>query len=156
MGFDNMPYSTPQPHFTNPWSASSSGASNSHLFATSLGTNSIGFDALAKQQASRGTSVSMPYSSIPTSAPAMGSANGYSNVSYNQEMLGLSQDLLTPRSSYDQAYSSAPSQTSSVYPPTSAPYLGTYSGLPQQSQDDTRRLSHQSVAVGAPLLQCCR
>lgn len=143
MGFENMPYSTPQPHFTNPWSASSSGASNSHLFATSLGTNSIGFDAIAKQQASRANSVSVPYSSIPTSAPAMGSANGYSNGPYNQEMLGLPQDLLTPRSTYDQAYTSAPSQTSSAYPPTSAPYLGTYSGLPQQSQDDTRRLSHQ-------------
>ncbi len=142
IGFDHMPYSAPQPSFTNPWS-SSSGASNSHLFATSLGPNNLGFDAIAKQQAARANSVSMPYSSIPTSATAMGSATGYSNGPYNQELLGLSQDLLTPRPTYDQAYSSAPSQTSSTFTPTSAPYLGTYSGLPQQPQDETRRLSHQ-------------
>ena len=142
IGFDNMHYSAPQPQFTNPWSTSSSGASTSHLFATSIGSANTGFDSLAKQQAARANTVSMPYSSIPVSAPSMGTANGYSNGPYNQDLLGLPQDLLTPRSTYEQAYSSAPSQTSSTFTPTSAPYLGAYSGLSQQPQDE-RRLSHQ-------------
>ena len=141
IGFDNMHYSAPQPQFTNPWSTASSAAPNSHLFATSLGTNNAGFDALAKQQAARANNVSMPYSSIPTTAPAMGTANGYSSGPYNQDLLGLPQDLLTPRSTYEQAFSSAPSQTTSTYAPTSAPYIGTYSPLPQPQ--DERRLSHQ-------------
>ena len=140
IGFDSMPYAAPQPQFTNPWSTATSGTSNSHLFATALGSNNVGFDALAKQ-APRASSVSMAYPSITTSAPAMGTANGYSNGSYNQELLGLSQDLLTPRSTYEQAYSSAPVQTSSAYTPTSAPYIASYSGLPQ----DERRQSHQYV-----------
>ena len=141
IGFDNMHYSAPQPQFTNPWSAASSGASNSHLFATSLGTNNAGFDALAKQQVARANNVSMPYSPIPTSAPAIGTTNGYSSSAYSQDLLGLPQDLLTPRSTYEQAYSSAPSQTTGTYAPTSAPYMGTYSGLSQPPEE--RRLSHQ-------------
>ena len=138
IGFDSMPYAAPQPQFTNPWSTATSGTSNAHLFAPSLGSGSVGFDALAKQ-APRANTVSMAYPSMSISAPAMNATNGYSNGPYNQDLLGLPQDLLTPRSTYEQAYSSAPAPSNSAYPPTSAPYIASFSGLPQ----DERRLSHQ-------------
>lgn len=153
IGFDHLPYSAPGPQFTNPWASSTSTAANSQLFPNSLGSNVAGFDALAKQQVARGGgSVSMPYTSIPVSAPSVAAASGYSNGPYGQELLGLPQDLMThPRSNYEQAFSGAPS-SGNTFAPTSAPtYLGSFTGLQQhqqqqQQEDDARRLSHQLVA----------
>ena len=138
--FDHMPYASNSPHFTNPWGSATSGASTSHLFPNSLGPSNVGLDSL-KQQPSRvpGT-ISLPYSSVPASAPSIGATNNYITGAYNQpELLGLSQDLMNqPRPSIEN-YSAAP--TSNAYAPTSSPYV-SYGNL-QRPQDDARRLSQQ-------------
>ena len=132
MDFDHMSYSN-GPQFTNPWSAGS--PTHPQLYPSS---NNAGFDALAKQQAARSSTASMPYSSLPAIAPSMGA--GYSFGSSN--LLDMSQDLLNhPRSSYDQGYSAAQSSVH-TYAPTSAPYVSNFGGLPQPQQQDERRLSH--------------
>ena len=134
MGLDHMPYGN-GPQFTNPWSSGS--PAHPQLFPNS---NNVGFDALAKQQAARSSSVSMPYSSIPASAPSIPAGNYQYGSS---SLVDMSQDLLNPpRSGYEQGYSAAPSSVSS-YAPTSAPYVNSYgSVVPPQQHDDVRRLSH--------------
>lgn len=146
VGFDHIGYSgLPGPQFTNPW-ASTSSTNSTHIFSTALGSNSNGFEALAKQQVARASGVSMPYTSS-TSAPSIGTASSYSSGNYGQqELLNLSHDLSNaPRSTYDQAYSAAPTSSTSSYAPISAPYnLSTYTSLPQQQQQNhTRRVSQQ-------------
>ncbi|MCJ1470852.1 hypothetical protein MMC07_009499 [Pseudocyphellaria aurata] len=144
LGFDHMQYSAPGPQFTNPW-ASTSSANSTHLFSTALGSNNNGFEALAKQ-AARASGASMPYTPS-TSAPSIGTTGNYSNGTYGQDLLNLSQDLSNaPRSTYDQAYSTAPASSTNSYAPVSAPYnLGTYTNLSQPQQPNhARRVSPQN------------
>jgi len=143
MGFDHMPYGN-SPHFTNPWANT---PSNGLSFPTSMSSNNVGFDALAKQQAARTTTAAMPYSSVPASAPSMNAGNNYSSTPYGQtDLMNLSQDLINHgRPAYDQGYSAAPSVNS--FAPTSSPYVGSYGGVAQAPQaDDVRRLSQSSSA----------
>ena len=143
MNFDHMPY-TPSPQFTNPWSSSQSASHAAQLFPSSMSTGNTGFDSLKQQQNVRSTTSSMPYSSIPASAPSMPATNGYTPYA-TSNLLDMSQDLLKPefpRSTYEQGYSAAPSSVAS-YAPTSAPYGSSYSTLAQPQQpDEIRRLSH--------------
>ncbi|SLM34383.1 c2h2 conidiation transcription factor [Lasallia pustulata] len=148
LGFDGMHY-TSAPHFTNPWASTTPTNTASQLFQTSLGPS---FDALAKQQAARANNVSMPYSSIPVSAPSMGPGTSYTSAPYSQpELLSLSQDLLNAPRSYDQGYSNAPSSSVNSFAPISAPYApmsnyGPSLSQPQQHQDNARRLSQTSAS----------
>ena len=142
MHYDHMPF--PGPSFTNPWAGSTSGSS-SQVFPTSLGSGHPGFDALSKQQAARGSGVSISHSSVPTSAPSTYSHNSYSQP----EIIGMQQpDLLSPpRNMYDQGYSSSSSPS---YAPTSAPYnLGSFGHVAQHPADQPRRLSHTSNSSGS-------
>ncbi|KAL9077677.1 MAG: hypothetical protein Q9161_000049 [Pseudevernia consocians] len=145
MNFDHMSYAN-SPQFTNPWSSSQSAPHVSQLFPSSMGTSNAGFDALKSQPNARSTTSSMPYSSVPASAPSMSATNGYTSYA-TSNLLDLSQDLLKPefpRSTYEQGYSAAPSSAAS-YAPTSAPYVSSYSTLAQPQQaDEIRRLSHSS------------
>lgn len=150
IGFDGLHYNSP-PQFTNPWASTTVTSGASQLFPASLGPSNTGFDALAKQQVARANNVSMPYSSIPVSAPSMGPGTSYSSAPYGQpELLNLSQDLLNAPRSYDQSYSNAPSTSVNSFAPLSAPYapLSNYGpSLAQQvqHQDSARRLSQTLV-----------
>ncbi|KAI4134738.1 MAG: hypothetical protein LQ347_001262 [Umbilicaria vellea] len=151
IGFDGLHYNSP-PQFTNPWASTTVTSGASQLFPASLGPSNTGFDALAKQQVARANNVSMPYSSIPVSAPSMGPGTSYSSAPYGQpELLNLSQDLLNAPRSYDQSYSNAPSTSVNSFAPLSAPYapLSNYGpSLAQQvqHQDSARRLSQTSTS----------
>ena len=145
VGFDHLSYPGHSPQFSNPWAATSTANSGTHLFPTTLATNNNNnFDALAKQQLARTGSVSMPYSSIPASAPPVSAHSGYATGNYGQhDLLNISQDLINlPRPAYDQNFSTAPSSSMNTYAPTSSPYLNPYGQL-SQPQQDTRRLSQQ-------------
>ncbi|KAL8815042.1 MAG: hypothetical protein Q9223_005788 [Gallowayella weberi] len=148
IGFDHMSYPPPQPQFTNPWASSTSAATSSHLYPAPLSHNNAGFDALAKQQAARQSATSMSYTSAPISAPSIASSNGYSSSPYDQQqMLSLSQDLLnTSRSSYEQGYTGSSSPAVASYPPSSAPYVGSYGGVSHHGSDSDRRQSTASDA----------
>ena len=135
MGFDHIPYSGP-PQFSNPWTTSGSSS-----FSSGLGATSLPYDSLSKQQPARTATTSMPYSSLPATAPSIGSA-AYSSVPYNHpELLNPPTD---PRSGYDQTYSSAPSQTTSYVaaPATYVPISSYGQSLAHQQQEQSaRRLS---------------
>ncbi|KZF25913.1 hypothetical protein L228DRAFT_264350 [Xylona heveae TC161] len=168
-GFDNLAYSG-APHFTNPWATATTAAnSSSHYFPTSLGSANLGLDAIAKQQAARTHNASMPYSSVPVTAPTTLGAtagNGLSMASYAQpDLQGISQDLLNAPRSYaaQPTYSTEPSSTSHAYAPNpTEPFAqmdytkAHYPTAPQpnQYQDHSRRLSQPSVPsstfLGAP------
>ena len=139
MGFDHMSYSSNGPQFNNPWSSGSS-RHHTQLFPTSMGSNTTSYGQL-KQEPTRASTASMPYSSTPASAPSMSATTNYSNYGQNN-LLDMSQDLLAHRPTYEQGYSTAPSSVSS-YAPTSAPYVDAYGTVAQsQPQDEVRRLSH--------------
>jgi len=148
LAFDHMPYPGP-PQFTNPWVTTPSTNTTSHLSPTSMAQNNLGLDALAKQQASRANSASMPYTSIPVTAPSIGAGTTFSSTAYGQSgLLSLSQDLLnTPRPyANDNHYNTAPSPNPNVYAPSTSPYpplnyAQSFQQQQQQAQDDARRLS---------------
>ena len=145
LGYDHMPYTSGPPHFNNPWSSTTAGHSSS---AGMFPPNNFGYSSLSKvEPSSRPTTMSMPYSSMPASAPPIGSGN-YPSLPYSSDLLNTSQDLMnTSRATYDQSYSTAPSQPTTSYAPQSATYapINSYGqSLAQQQtqqQDDIRRLS---------------
>jgi hypothetical protein len=142
-GLDSMSYAN-TPYFKNPW-ASSNGYGN--------------FDTIAKQQAARTSNVSMPYSSIPVSAPSISAGTAMPSSYADHDVLSCPPDLMSGRvsngPSYDQSYSSAssPSAFSTASAPynsmgyTSAPSQNGYS-LSQGSGND-RRLSQPSLGGGS-------
>ena len=127
LNFDHMPYST-SPQFSNPWSTS----------APSYSTPVTGYESLSKQTTSRPTTMTMPYTSLPATAPSVGSAS-YAPVPFpHSDMLASSQP------SYEQNYTTAPA-SSSTYASSSPPYapMSSYGqSLAQQQQEQShRRLS---------------
>lgn len=133
--------------FSDPWCSTSSAHSMSQLYPTTLRSgNSIGFDALAKQQAARANTASMPYNSVAASAPSIAVSGGYHASAYPQSgAMNLSHEMVNPpRASYNQAYSAPPNPPISTFSSASNLFLGPFGNLSQQSQQDlNRRLSQQ-------------
>lgn len=169
MNFDHMPYSN-SPQFTNPWT--SSAPSQTHSIYASAQHNlspNLGIGGVAKQQHQQqqqqhpqrlNSNVPMgSYAGVPVTAASAGSPL-LADVYGSQDLLTMTQDLLSPNrtvsmSGYgnDSAYSSAPSPVHSNYAPTATPYESMgYAPAPvrstyalQQHQDNSRRLSQPSV-----------
>lgn len=141
IGFDHLSFPPPQPQFTNPWASATSASTSSHLFPAPLASNTIGFDAIAKQ-AARNNAASMSYSAASVSAPTMPSSSGYSGSPYGQQqqMLGMSQDLMNhSQAQYEQTYTGTSSPAVTSYAPTSAPYVSSYGSMSQHGSDSDRR-----------------
>ena len=138
MGFDHLPYSGP-PQFSNPWTSSSGTSSYSSPLSNS---NLQQYDSISKQSPSRSTTMSIPFSSMPATAPSIGTSS-YSSMPFNHaELLNPTQDMInTSRSGYDQRYTTAPSQSSTYAPSTSSyPPISSYGQtLAQQQQDQSAR-----------------
>jgi hypothetical protein len=147
MSYDNI-YSNSL-HFTDPWSHPPT--NHSSLYPTTLGSNNPGLSSMVKQETSRPTSISMPYSSIPVSAPSLVAGGSYPSTGYGtSDLPSLPQDGL-PRSSYgsDHSYSSA-SPAHNSYATTAAYHPISYAQSlhqqqHQQSSDSSRRVSQTSV-----------
>lgn len=132
--------------FSDPWASTSSANSVSQLYPTSLGSNIMGFDALAKQQVARASSASMPYSSLAANAPSIPATAGYGTGSYGQSaVMGISHDLVnSARATYNPAYSAATNPALNTLGSTSNMFLGPFASMSQQPQSDMdRRLSQQ-------------
>ncbi len=162
INFDHMHYSQQTPQFTNPWTSSAPAPSHS-LYASSHNlTPNLGLDL--KQQAPRMSSnVSMgSYASIPITAASAGSSL-LADVYDTQDLLTMSQDLLSPNRAVSSAYGNetgyqpTASPVHNTYAPSSSPYESMgYAPAPirstyaitqqqQQQQDSSRRLSQPSV-----------
>jgi len=161
MTFDHMPTYT-SPHFTNPWASSSGPSTAQNLYAPShqgmTNNQNLGLDL--KPQASRMNNVSMQsYASVPITAASSGSPL-LADVYGQDELLTMSQDLLSPSrmqtsaASYGNdlsSYASAPSATHSTYVTSQTPYdtMG-YAPAPVRStyaiQDTSRRSSQPGMA----------
>lgn len=158
--FNAMGPYQPQPQFTNPWSSAPS--SSAQLFPAALAASNV------KQEAPRLGHVSMPYASVPISAPVMAPTS--LSAPYAQpDMLPLQQELLTasrmsqePSYGSDQSYSSGPSPqlSAQAYTPASASfdYQSTrpvYRSSQQMEQGGDRRSSHpgssSTTFLNAPL-----
>lgn len=146
MGYDNM-YSTQihqHPQFTDPWAHTSSNSTSS-IYPTSMGSSNMGLNSVVKPEPSRPTAISMPYSSIPVSAPSMVSSNNYSTAGYGgSDLLSLAQDL--PRSTYaTQSTYATSSPAASSFAPSNYSSLNYVQSVQQQqqhqTQDENRRLS---------------
>jgi hypothetical protein len=160
MNFDHMPYSN-SPQFTNPWTSSSAPSQSHSLYASqhNLSPN-LGLEAVAKQQHAQrmNSNVSMgSYASVPVTAASAGSPL-LADVYGSQDLLTMTQDLLSPNRTMsigygnEAAYTSAPSPVHSNYAPTSTPYESMgYAPAPVRStyalqqQENSRRLSQPSV-----------
>ncbi|KAI9860667.1 MAG: hypothetical protein M1824_002958 [Vezdaea acicularis] len=155
-GLNPMTQYSNGPHFTDPFAGSASSNPSSHMFSHSaMGPSS---EAVAKQQAARGNNVSMPYASVPITAPSLSAGTSLPPMMYGQQQDMLaSQELLNPRSSYEQSFTTAPPSASHAFAPTAGPYgsmgytttqsSGAYTFPPQQADaQDQRRLSQPSMA----------
>ncbi|KAK4170418.1 C2H2 zinc finger protein encoded by the fle1 protein [Cladorrhinum sp. PSN259] len=170
--FDHMSSYSSHPHFTNPWTPSSSSAAGpgsgyggNHEVLPHLNLNSI---PKHPQQAARGSSsTSMPpYGSLPVSSAAPGSAPIPDVYSRPHDLMPMSQDVLsinrlqhpTTTAAYDtSAYTTSASPVTATYAPSATPpppydSLG-YAPAPMgrafasiAPEDSARRYSQQSVA----------
>jgi len=143
MGYDSMNYHHP-PHFTDPWAHSSASHTNP-LYPTTLGPSSMSINGIPKQEPPRPTNISMPYSSIPVSAPSLVAGSSYSTTSGygSQDVLSLPQG---PTYGSEHNYSSASSvpstyATSSTYNP-----LGYAQSLAQQQQQQQQHESSRRIS----------
>lgn len=143
MGFDhayqNMHHSHP-PHFTDPWAHTSS-HSNPPAYATpSMGNNQMGLGVAKQDEVARPTTISLPYSSIPVSAPSLVANSTYSTAPYaNSDMLNMQHDL--PRSTFETAPSYPAAAPINGFTPANYPSMNYAQSLHSQ-QPEARRISH--------------
>lgn len=142
MGFDsvyqhNLPHHNP-PQFTDPWAeAHTSSHSNPPMYATSLGANQLPLNPVKQDDVNRPSPISMPYSSIPVSAPSLVTGSNYSTTSYPApEVMGMQQGL--PRTSFEQTPAYTTASPIGNFAPASYPM----SYAPSLQQQDSRRISH--------------
>ena len=139
MSFDNVYHHNP-PQFTDPWAAAhTSSHSTPPVYATSMGNSgNLPLNPVKNEEVGRSAPMSMPYPSIPVSAPSMVPAGNYTTAGYGPEVMAIQHDV--PRTGFEQAptYTTAPPM-SSFPPPSYAPV--SYAPIhPSQSQD-SRRIS---------------
>ncbi|KAL1884497.1 hypothetical protein Plec18167_002087 [Paecilomyces lecythidis] len=147
MGFDNVYHGNMQhsnPQFSDPWSAThTSSHPNPSMYATSMGANHLGLNHVKQEDVTRPTAISMPYSSIPVSAPSLVAGNNYhSAAGYgSSQMLGMQHEM--PRTTFEQAptYTTASSMTAFT-PANYAPMNYGQTLHQQQQHQDARRISH--------------
>ena len=146
LSFDPLPYSN-GPNFSNPFS---SGASSSHLAYQPISSNPMGFDAIAKQ-AQRSSTASLPYSSVPATAPL--STSGFSATQYGgSDLVNMSQDLLNNA----QSGFSGPPSVGSYASSSSVPYTTPYGSLAPPPTQDSRRMSSTSQSSFSDALDASR
>ncbi|KAI9926426.1 hypothetical protein ASPWEDRAFT_695762 [Aspergillus wentii DTO 134E9] len=147
MGFDNvyhhnMPHHNP-PQFTDPWAAAhTSSHSQPPVYATAMASD--GINHVKQEEVSRPSAISMPYPSIPVSAPSLVTGSNYSTAttapSYpGPEMMTMQHDM--PRTTFESAptYTTASSMSSFAAPASYAPI--SYAP-PLHPPHDSRRISH--------------
>lgn len=141
MSFDNVYHHTP-PQFTDPWAAAHTTSSHSTppVYVTSMGNSgNIPLNPVKQEEVGRNPAMSMPYPSIPVSAPSLVPGSNYTTAPYGPEVMGMQHEV--PRTSFDQApsYTTAPPMSNfaqSSYAPVS--YAPIHPSQPQ----DARRISH--------------
>jgi hypothetical protein len=157
MNFDHMPY-TNGPQFNDPWTSASSRSQTHNIYAT----HGLNLDGIAKQQQQQPQRMQQHVGSYANVPAASAGSPLLADVYGSQDLLTMSQDLLSPNrplsTGYgnETSYSSAPSPVHSAYPPTSSPYESMgYAPAPVRStyaiqQQDSRRLSQPSVPPPIP------
>ncbi|KAL9618796.1 MAG: hypothetical protein Q9160_006519 [Pyrenula sp. 1 TL-2023] len=97
----------------------------------------------ARQENARPTAISMPYSSIPVSAPSLVAGSNYSNAGYGgTDVLSFSEDVSRPFGA-DQHLATA-SPASSNYTPPSYPPLNYAQSLHQHQQQQQQSRKHSA------------
>ncbi|PGH17889.1 hypothetical protein AJ79_00788 [Helicocarpus griseus UAMH5409] len=126
MGYDNAYQSHVHPnppHFNEGWAAHSSPHPPQSLYPTSLPASSVAVTP-KREEISRPTAISMPYSSVPVPAPSMPTSSNYSSsapaYSGSEQLIVMPPEI--PRTTFEQAqsYTSASpinSFTPANYPP---------------------------------------
>lgn len=137
MGFDNPVYHHGAPHFTDPWAAAhSSSHSAAPMYSTaSMGNGQLPLNSVKQEDVNRPSPISMPYSSLPVSAPSLVAGNSYSTSYANPEVMGMQHEM--PRTGFEQAPTYTTASSMGNFGPASYP-MGYAPSLQQQD----RRISH--------------
>lgn len=163
MGFDNVyqnniPQNSPQ--FTDPWTAQQQSSPNQppSMYPTAMGSNQMNMAPVKQEDVSRPTAISMPYSSIPVSAPSMvGGTTNSNNSTYSNPPGGYGgldmpvQEL--PRTSFEQGQTYSAVSTMSPFAPTNFTSLNYAQSLQQQQQQQHHQPSPQMQADGRRMSQ---
>ncbi|CRG86626.1 hypothetical protein PISL3812_03636 [Talaromyces islandicus] len=147
MGFDhvyqnNMPHTTTQtPQFTDPWAAHTSSHSTPPVYtSTSMGSSQLAMNPVKHADVTRPTAISLPYSSIPVSAPSLVAGSNYPTSAYaGSDMMNLPHDM--PRSTMDGTPSYTAAAPIGGFTPANYPPLNYSHGI-----QDARRMSHPAEA----------
>ncbi|OJJ47249.1 hypothetical protein ASPZODRAFT_132224, partial [Penicilliopsis zonata CBS 506.65] len=162
MGFDSVyHHSLPHhpaapPQFTDPWAAVAHTTSHPtpSLYATSIASNPMNLSSIKQEDAPRPAALSMPYSSIPVSAPSLVAGTTYApaptaptaptaaTTSYTTtpDIMAMQHEM--PRSSFEQASTYTTASPLTTFPPATYPSLAYGPSLHPQHAADARRLSH--------------
>lgn len=136
MSFDSVYHHNP-PQFTDPWAAHTTSHSTPPVYATSMGNSTLPINP--KEEVGRTAAMSMPYPSMPVSAPSLVPGSNYTTTGYGPEVMGMQHEV--PRTGFEQppTYSTAPPM-SSFAPATYAPV--SYTPIHPSQPQDARRISH--------------
>ncbi|OAX79658.1 hypothetical protein ACJ72_06020 [Emergomyces africanus] len=119
MGYDNAYQNQVHPsapQFNEAWAAHSAPHPPQPIYPTSMPASSVALNqAVKREEVSRPTAISMPYSSVPVQAPSMPPSSNYNatpTYGGSEQIIVLPQEI--PRTTFEQAqsYTSAPPLTS--------------------------------------------
>lgn len=102
-----------------------------------MGPSQVPLNSVKQEDVNRPSPISMPYSSLPVSAPSLVAGSNYSTTSYpSPEVIGLQHEM--PRTTFEQAPTYTTASSMSNFGPASYP-MGY---APSLQQPDNRRISH--------------
>ncbi|KKZ63500.1 hypothetical protein EMCG_02231 [[Emmonsia] crescens] len=147
MGYDNayqnqVHASTPQ--FNEAWAAHSSPHPPQPIYPTSMPASSVALNqAVKREEISRPTAISMPYSSVPVPAHSMPPSSAYNTASTyggSEQIIVLPQEI--PRTTFEQVqgYTSASPITS--FTPANYPPMDYAHSLQHQQQQQQQHQQH--------------
>jgi hypothetical protein len=154
LGYDNAYQNNiqPSPQFSDPWSGHTTSHPSSAIYPGAMAAHPVALSHGSKREDTlRPSAISMPYSTIPVSAPSMVPSSTYPAAGYGgSELLVMPPEL--PRTTFEQAQSYTTASPMSAFTATTYAPLDYAQSLhhqqqqqQQQQQPDGRSIPQQSV-----------
>ncbi|KAL2383539.1 C2H2 conidiation transcription factor FlbC, variant [Blastomyces gilchristii SLH14081] len=147
MGYDHAYQSQVHPgtpQFNEAWTAHSSAHPPQPIYPTSLPATSVAMhQTIKREEVSRPTAISMPYTSVPVPAPSMAPSSNYSPApAYggHEQMIVLPQEI--PRTTFEQAQSYTSPSPIAPFTPANYPPMEYAQSLQQQQQQQHQQQHH--------------
>ncbi|ODH53729.1 hypothetical protein GX48_00147 [Paracoccidioides brasiliensis] len=136
------------PQFNDAWAAHSSSHPPQPIYSTSIPTSSVVVNPIVKRdEVSRPTAISLPYASVPASAPSMTTSSSSYNPAPSayscseQQLIVMAPEI--PRTNFEQPQGYTSASPINSFTPTNYPPMDYGQSLHQQQQQQQQHHHHQ-------------